>query len=68
MEGPQQNCWLVDSAANVYVYNNKLIMMEYQELSTKVDGFTSDGVSLRRGKICLRLGLEDDLEGLIFNL
>ena len=41
--------------------------MEYQERPTKVGGSTSDGVSPGRRKVCLRLGLEDDLEGLIFN-
>lgn len=42
--------------------------MEYQELSTKVGGSISNGVSLGRGKVYLRLGLEDDLESLILKL
>ena len=68
MEGQRQNCWLIDSAADVHVCNDKSIMMEYQERSTKVGGSTSDGVSPGRGKVCLRLGLEDDSEGLLLNL
>ena len=43
-------------------------MTEYQERPTKVGGSTSDGVSPERGKVRLRLGLEDDSEGLILNL
>ena len=43
-------------------------MTEYQELSIKVGGSTSDGVSLGRREVRLRLGLEDDSEGLILNL
>lgn len=43
-------------------------MIEYQERLIKVGGSTSDGVLLGKGKVCLRLGLEDDSEGLILNL
>ena len=43
-------------------------MTEYQERPTKVGGSTSDGMSPGRRKVCLRLGLEDDLEDLILNL
>ena len=68
MEGPRQNCWLVDSAADVHVCNDRSLMTEYREHPTKVGGSTSDGVSPGRGKIRLRLGLEDDSEGLILNL
>ena len=42
-------------------------MMEYQERPTKVGGSTSDGMLPGRRKICLRLGLEDNSEGLILN-
>ena len=67
MEGPQQNCWLDNSAADVYLCNNKLIMTEYQERLTNVDGSTSDRVSLGRQKVCLRLSLKNNLESLILN-
>lgn len=68
MKGLRHNCWLVDSAADVHVCNNKSIMAEFQERPTKVGGSTSDGVSPGRGTVRLRLGLEDGLEGLILNL
>lgn len=68
MEGPRQNCWLVDSAADVHVCNDKSIMTAYQERPTKVGGSTSYGVSPGRGRVRLRLGLEDGSEGLILNL
>ena len=68
VEGPRQNCWLVDSAANVHMCNDKSIMTEYQKRFTKDGGSTSNGVSPGRRKFCLRLGLEDDLDGLILNL
>ena len=68
VEGPRQNCWLVNSAVDVHVCNDRLLMTEYREHSTKVGGSTFNGVSPRRGKIQLRLGLENNSEGLILNL
>lgn len=43
-------------------------MTEYQERPTKVGGSTSDRVLPGREKVRLRLGLEDNSEGLILNL
>ena len=68
VEGPQENCWLVDSATNVHVCNNQLLITEYRERPTKIGGSISDGVSPGRGKIRLRLALKDDSERLIPNL
>lgn len=31
VEKPEQNCWLIDSAANVHICNNQLLMTEYWE-------------------------------------
>lgn len=43
-------------------------MTEYKEQPTNVGGSTSNGVSPGRGKVRLRLGLEDNSEGLILKL
>ncbi len=43
-------------------------MTEYKEQPTSVGGSTSNRVSQGRGKIRLRLGLEDNSEGLVLNL
>lgn len=43
-------------------------MIKYQDNLTKVKVSTSNGVSLRKDKIWLRLRLVDDSEGLILNL
>lgn len=50
------------------MYNNKLIIIEYQERFTKVGRSTLDRILLRRRKVYLRLGFKDNLEDLIFNL
>lgn len=33
---------IVDSVADVYIYNDKLIMTEYQDYTTKVGKYTSN--------------------------
>lgn len=43
-------------------------MTEYYEKPTRIGGSTADGLTPRRGRIQLRLGLEDDIEGTILNL
>ena len=68
MEGPQNNCWLVESAADVHVCNNRSLITESKEQPTSLRGSTSNGVSSGRGKIRLCLGLEDNSEGLVLNL
>ena len=68
VEGPWNNCWLVDSAADVHVCNDKSLMTEYKEQPTNVGGSTSNGISPGRGKVRLRLSLQDNSEGLILNL
>lgn len=68
MEGPRHNCWLIDSAADVHVCNDLSLMTEYYDKPTKIGGSTSDGSSPGRGKIRIRLGLEDGSEGLVLNL
>lgn len=38
-------------ATDIYIYNDYLLMMEYQEWPTKIGGSISDGIFLDRGKI-----------------
>lgn len=68
MHGPRENCWLVDSAADVHVCNDKRLMTEYRERPTRVGGSKSNGLSPGRGKVKLRLSLKDGSEGLMLNL
>lgn len=44
------------------------MMTEYWEHPTKIGDSTSDGMSLGKGKIRLRLELKNDSNGLILNL
>lgn len=67
IEEPRHSYWLVDSAANIHIYNDQSLMMEYQEQSTKIVGSTSDRISPERGKVRLRLDLKDKSEGLVIN-
>lgn len=68
VESLWQNCWLVDSAADVHIYNDKLIMTVYQRQPTKVSRSTLHRVSPGRKRVCFRLELENGLESLILNL
>ena len=43
-------------------------MTEYKKYLTKVGRSTSNRVLLRRKKVCLRLGLKDNLKSLILKL
>ncbi len=65
---PKQSCWLVDSVADVYVCNNKRLMIDFTENPTKVGGSTSDGISPDRRKVKIRLALKDRTEGLVLTL
>ena len=68
IEDPRENCLLVDSAADVHVYNDLALMIEYRELPTRIGGSTSNGVSPGRGRVRLWLALTDGSEGLILKL
>ncbi len=67
-QGPQSASWLVDSAADVYVCNDKELMTDYCKRPTRIGGSTSDGISTGRVKVKLRLSLENGLEGVILDL
>lgn len=45
INGPQHNCWLINLATNIYIYNDWLLMTEYQKQSTKNGGSMLDGIS-----------------------
>lgn len=68
VEGPCHNCWLIDSAADVHVCNDRSLMTEYHEKPTKIGGSTANDFSPGRGRIRLWLGLEDGSERMILNL
>lgn len=68
VEGPRQNCWLVDSAADFHVCNDRSLMTEYQKQPTRMAGSTSNGTSPGKGNVRLRLALKDGFEGLMLNL
>lgn len=58
----------MDIAADVYICNDLRLMTDFTERPTGVGGSTSDGVPPGRGKVKIRLALEDGTEGLILNL
>lgn len=68
MRGPRDASWLVDSAADVHVCNDRSLMTEYYERPTRIGGSTADGMSPGRGKVRLRLSLKDGREGVVLNL
>ena len=59
---------MVDTAANVHVCNDKELMTDYYERPTRIGCSTSDGISPGRGKVQLRLSLENGLKGAILDL
>lgn len=68
VKGSQQDCWLVDLATNIYVYNDWLLIIEYWKQLTRIGSSTSDRISLGQRKIQLRLALKNGTKGLILNL
>lgn len=58
----------MDLAVDINMCNDYLLMMEYQELSMKIGGSTSDRVSLRRRNIWLRLDFKNGSKRSILNL
>lgn len=68
VKDPQHSCWFVDSATDTHVYNNLLLMTQYQKPPIKIGEFISDRISLGWGKIRFRLGFQSGSKGLILNL
>lgn len=66
MQGPRQEYWLVDSAVDVHVCNDKQLMHDYTERPTRIGGSTLEEVLPGRGKVCLRLA-NDNEDGTILN-
>ena len=58
----------MDIAADVHVRNDLRLMMDFAERPTRGGRSTSDGVSLGRETVRIRLVLEDGSEGIILNL
>lgn len=59
---------MVDSAANVYIYNDWRLITNYTEKPIRVGGFTADRVLLGKKKVKIRLAKKDGSEGLILTL
>lgn len=68
IRGPKQNCWLVDSAADVHVCNNKRLIIDFTKNPTKFGGSISDSISPSREKVKIRLVLKDRIERLVLTL
>ncbi len=68
VEGLRHNCWLIDSAADVHICNDRSLMTEYYNKPTRSGGSTSDRSSSGRGKTRLQWSFEDGSEGLVLNL
>ncbi len=68
VEGICHNFWLIDSAADVHVFNDRFLMTEYYKKPTRFGGSKADGLSPGRRRIQLRLGLKDGSERMILNL
>lgn len=64
----RQSCWLIDSTADVHIWNDKKLMSNFVENLTKVGGSNSNSILLGRGKVIIRLGLKDGTEGLVLIL
>lgn len=64
----KQSYWLVYSAADIYIYNDKRLMTDQEENPTKVQGSNLDNISPNKVKIKIRLVLEDGSKGLILTL
>lgn len=67
IERPQKNYWLVDSVANIHVYNDRVLMREYQKLPTRIGSSTSNRIFPGRGRIRLRFALKHRSNDLVLN-
>ncbi len=68
VERPCHNCWLIDSAADVHICNNRSLMTKYYKKPTRIRWSKADGSPPGKGSIRLRLGLENGSERMISNL
>ena len=68
VKGPKDESWLVDSASDVCVGNDRSLMTEYYERPTQIGGSTADGMSPGQGKMHFCVSLKDGREGVILDL
>lgn len=68
VKGLRQNCWLVDSATNVHIYNDKRLMTEYTKKPTRVGESIADRISLGRKKVKIRLAKKDSSKDLMLTV
>lgn len=62
------NCWVIDSATHVSVYNNQALMTEYKKLLTKISGSTSNGIFSGKEKVRHWLAFKGGSKDLVLNL
>ena len=60
MTSLSRNSWLLDSAADMHVCNNRSSFADYMVYPTDLAGSTSNGTSPGRGMIRITLSSEDD--------
>lgn len=65
---PRQDFCLMDNSADMHVYNNLMLMMDFIMETTKVRESMTDEVSPDCGIVQIRLTLKDGQERIIFNL
>lgn len=68
VKGLKEDCWLINSTANVHICNNQKLMTDFIEKPIRVRGSTADGMSPGRGIVRIRLILKDRSKGVILNL
>lgn len=68
VKGIRKSCRLVDNVANMYVLNNKSLMINFKINPTKVGGSISNNISSNRRKFKIRLALKNGTKRLVLTL
>ena len=68
MTNLSRHSWLLDSTADMHVYNNRSSFADYIVYPTDLVGYTSNSTSPGRGIIRITLASEDDTSSSIFIL
>lgn len=58
-----KNCWLLDTASNEHVCNNRNLFVEYYDDPITITGATASSISPGKGKIEINLALENGTQG-----
>lgn len=68
VKGLCYNCWLINLAVDVYIYNNQFLIMEDYNKPIKIGRSILNRSLLGRKKIQLQLSLKDSSKSFILNL